>query len=371
VAGAKARRFLWLGVLLALLAGLAVAGFLAHENAASAAKPPQGSGIVGQTATARTPQNLSELLALKPSELGGVDIALMNLLCAERLPVAEDFRTRPCLDTLDQCAKWVESETKRHLYRLQRNPAEFNNSEGYFRVLMLITVLQQDFKVRYNPARIASPESPEPDAAFFADSKELFLHGIVGSRAMGTCISMPVFYVAVGRRLGYPMRLVTARAHLFARWESADGKERFNIEGTNQGLNTPEDNFYRKWPYPITEDEIRSGYYLKSLTPAEELAIFLQTRGHCLRVAGFFGDARGAYLQAQALAPQWPENQVFLAMINRTMSSRPVSHAELDAIADYANRLNEFNRQMMQTRGQAQPAASPAMPPMPPITVRQ
>jgi hypothetical protein len=164
------------------------------------------------------------------------------------------------------------------------------------------------------------------------------------------------------------MKLATARDHLFARWESTDGKERFNIEGTNQGLSTPDDDYYKKWPYPITNEEIRSGWYLKSLTPSEEVAIFLQTRGHCLRVAGFFGEARAAYQQAQALAPNRPENQVFLASMDRTMAPRTFSHAELDAMADYANRLNEYNRQIMQTRGQVQAGASPVMPPAPPIS---
>ena len=98
-AGAKARRFVWLGVLFSLLAGLAVGCFLAYKNAASGAKPPQGTGIVGRTASAKQPQNLSELLALKPGELGGVDIALMNMLCAERLPGADDLRIQPCFRT--------------------------------------------------------------------------------------------------------------------------------------------------------------------------------------------------------------------------------------------------------------------------------
>lgn len=361
---------MWLGVVFFLLAGLAAVVLLAHGNAVSGAKHAQGWSIVSRTASTKEPQNFSELLALRHDELGGVDLALMNMLCAQGLPGADDLRIQPCLDTLDQWAKWVESETKRHLYRFQRNPSGFNNSEGYFRVLMLITVLQQDFKVRYNPARITSPESPEPDAAFFGDSRDLFLHGIAGPRAMGTCISMPVLYVAVGRRLGYPLKLVAARDPLFARWESADGKDRFNIEGTNQGLNMPEDDFYKRWPYPMTEQEVRSGCYLKSLTPAEELAIFLQTRGHCLRVAGFSGEARGAYLRAEALAPQRPENQVSLALINRTMSPRTLSHAELDAMAEQANAMNQRNRQMMQTRGQPQPGASPGMTLTPPVTFK-
>jgi len=55
----------------------------------------------------------------------------------------------------------------------------------------------------------------------FKNSRDLFLHGMVGSDNGGTCVSMPVLYVAVGRRLGYPMRLVLAKAHVFARWDDA------------------------------------------------------------------------------------------------------------------------------------------------------
>ena len=75
-------------------------------------------------------------------------------------------------------------------------------------------------------------------------------------------------------------------------------------------------------------------------------------------------------MRAEALAPERPENQVFLAFINRTMSPRTLSHAELDAMAEQANAMNEFNRQMMQTRGQPQPGASPVMPPTPPVTFK-
>jgi len=190
----------------------------------------------------------------------------------------------------------------------------------------------------------------------------LFLHGIVGSRAMGTCVSLPVFYAAVGRRLGYPMKLVTTRDHLFARWESVDGKDRFNIEGTNQGLNSPDDDYYKTWPRVLTDEEIRSGGYLKSLTPAGELAAFLQTRANCLRVAGFFDGASAAYQQVQALAPRLSESQVFPASDGHERR-RTFSNAELDAMADYANRVNEFNSPSMQL----QPGLSQPLSPTPPM----
>ena len=179
----------------------------------------------------------------------------------------------------------------------------------------MVTVLQQDFHVRYNPERIQGPD--------FRDSRDLFLHGLLGSSfnsqpstlnlPHGTCVSMPVLYVAVGRRLGYPLKLVTTKAHLFARWESPDGKERFNIEATSQGLNCFPDEYYRTWPVPLTEGEVRSGQYLKSLTPAEELAVFLSARGHCLEAAGRLPEAQLAHAHAHALAPASPVYLAFLA----------------------------------------------------------
>ena len=75
----------------------------------------------------------SELLALKPGQLGGVDIALMNMLCAERLPGADDLRIQPCFRTCSISGReWVESETKRHLYRFPAQPRRVQTCRGLF-----------------------------------------------------------------------------------------------------------------------------------------------------------------------------------------------------------------------------------------------
>jgi hypothetical protein len=300
------------------------------------------------------PGILKELLALSPAQLEQCDIARMNLLCGSGLPGSESLNMDDCLATLDQWAAHVKSETDRNFHQFRDNPGNFNNSEGYFRALLLIGVLQQDFNVHYNPARITSPSAPEPDSVFFADSKDLFLHGLTGSQATGTCISLPVLYVAVGHRLGYPMKLVTAKAHLFARWESADGRERFNIEATGQGLSTPGDNDYKKWPFPMTDQEIKANSYLKSLTAAEDLSIFLETRGHCLRVARRLAEAREAYVDAQALTPQWPDHKLFLTSLEpgefqsrATPSIHPVRPLP-DSMA-IVESITEHNRRMMET----------------------
>jgi regulator of sirC expression with transglutaminase-like and TPR domain len=83
----------------------------------------------------------------------------------------------------------------------------------------MAVVMYEDFGIRYNPDRIAISGNLDPNDRFFADSRDIFLHGLVGNRRMGTCSSMSVLYAAIGRRLGYPLKLATTKAHLFLRWE--------------------------------------------------------------------------------------------------------------------------------------------------------
>jgi hypothetical protein len=233
-------------------------------------------------------------------------ILAANLLCAQDLPGADTLDPRQAALVLAEWSSKVAAETERYMYKFRSSPAEYQNSEAYFRVLVMITVLQQDFHVHYNADQIEAPS--------FADSRDLFLHGILGEKRQGTCVSMPVLYVAVGRRLGYPMKLVTTKAHLFARWERPDGKEKLNIEATNQGLNCYLDDYYLNWPVPMTDEEVRRGHYLQSLTPEEELAVFLSARGHCLEANGRLPEAQLAHAQAHVLVPENPAYLAFLVV---------------------------------------------------------
>src|ERR1035441_10188027 len=86
-----------------------------------------------------------------------------------------------------------------------------------------------------------------------------------------------------------PLKLLTTKGHLFVRWEG--GGERFNIEATGRGVNRFEDDYYRHWPFEISKAEEAAEGYLKSLSPAEELAVFLSIRGMCLRESGRLAEA--------------------------------------------------------------------------------
>lgn len=237
---------------------------------------------------------------MSPERLAQVDIAAMNLLCAQGLPHAEQLEMESCFRRLDEWAALVRLGTDRQMHQFRAQPDRWDNSEGVFHMDMLVALLQLRLKVQYDEQR-KSPDISEPE--FFADSRSLFLHGLLSDARVGTCASLPVLYVAVGRRLGYPLKLVSTARHLFARWESTDGKERFNIEATNRGLNTHPDSYYRSWPFNVTDADVTAEGYLRSLTPREELAKFLALRQSCLMSHRLIFDAAQVLVTANQLAP--------------------------------------------------------------------
>jgi Transglutaminase-like superfamily len=247
------------------------------------------------------PTSLPELLSTSPARLADVPVAELNLLCARGLCATNEPDLQRYGATLDAWAARIRSETERHQYRFERNPAEFENSAGFFRMLMLCVVLGEDYGIHYDARRQAGPADSRTDDGFFADPSSVFLHGLLEPERKGTCSSLPVLYVAVGRQLGYPLKLVTTRGHLFVRWDGEG--ERFNVEATARGLSRFDDDYYRHWPFEVSAAEEAAEGYLKSLTASEELAVFLSIRGMCLREQGRLSEARESFAAAAQLAP--------------------------------------------------------------------
>jgi hypothetical protein len=281
------------------------------------------------------PATLGKLLRLPPAALSNLSICELNLLCATGLSADNEPDIKQCLATIDSWAQHVRSETDRHLYRYERNPAEFDNSPGYFRMLMLAVVLADDYGVHYDPERRGGPEAARIDDGFFADPRKVFLHGLLGPERVGTCSSLPVLYVAVGRQLGYPLKLVPTKGHLFVRWEGAG--ERFNVEATSRGSNRFDDDHYRHWPLEITPAEEQTEGYLQSLTPAAELSAFLSIRGSCLREAGRLPEAAESFAAAARLSPQCHGYQALLADLQTTLARQTASAASSRISTDQHN----------------------------------
>jgi hypothetical protein len=257
------------------------------------------SGLAATSANANSspapvfkqPTNLTALLALPLSDLDKVDAGLINILCAEGLPGSEGLNVAKCLDALDLWAQRVKIETQRHFYRFAEHPELFCHSLAYYQMQMLGDVLVNDLRMRYDPQRVEASKrglrSPNAVAAFFMDSKDIFLSGLLDGDHYGTCASMPFLYVAVGRRLGYPVNLAATEEHLYARCEDANG-EHLNVEATAVSrFKTPPDEYYRDMvTAPDRDAEIAQAGWLRPLSNREIVGHSLVARAACLRSAG-------------------------------------------------------------------------------------
>jgi len=369
------RHAFWIGITAFAVATIAATRYLpgSGANQAPTVVTPAVPTPEPVKPTVQKAFTLDKLLAMPVEQLADVDIAEMNLLCAKGLPGAENLDVAHAMARLDGWAAMVKLDTERHLYRFVQNPGNYENSEGYFRMLSLITVLQGDLDVRYNPERIREID--------FRRSQDLFIHGMIDSDNGGTCVSMPVIYTAVARRLGYPVKLVLTKAHVFCRWDEPG--DRVNVEATNQGLNTYPDDYYLTWPMKVSKVEAERNRYLVSLSPGEELACFLASRGHCLMGNGQPQEALAAYTAAHRLAPETPVYlawaQETRAKLNPAVAGRrpagmrvPMVYRNTDPLAEI-ERINAINRANMQrTHPQVPGVPQPPSPygPQPPDPYR-
>ena len=76
------------------------------------------------------------------------------------------------------------------------------------------------------------------------------------------------------------------------------------MEGSGDGIASHPDEFYRTWPRAWEPTDEPGGWYLKSMSPAEELAGFLATRASCLEDNGRLADAIQSLVWAVQLVPK-------------------------------------------------------------------
>lgn len=281
-----------------------------------------------------------KLLEMKPEQLAKQDIGEVNLAVGDGLPSSEKIDVPAALKQMDEWAQLVAFQLKRNRGLWEDTPAQFGFSEAKYKTYILAMTLQEDAGIKYAP-EIAQqydektlkekyPDVPYGPALIqFAMSKSKskekasykFISGFFGSgEKIGTCTSMAVLYAAVGRRLGMPIKIVKTAGHVFTRWD--DGKEKFNFEATN-GFEFHDDEFYKSWPLKVYPQDIEEYGYLKSLTPSEELALFLKERSSVLDANGRVLEAMLAMAQANLIEPKQETTRSALYYLARRYFDRP------------------------------------------------
>jgi len=286
------------------LFGCLVMGIYLVSGVASGQQPS-----VASSPSFQQPKTLAALLQVPSDQIQNVEMARMNLLCAEGLVGSDQLDVEKDLAIIDQWATQADQDLQRFTPLYHTHPEKFPDvhSESEWKMYVLFGFLRERQGIGYNPelkalfAKGYGYIEDHPDE-FRQDALDTFLNGIV-ERRMGVCSSMPAIFVAVGRRLGYPLYYVHTKGHSFVRWD--DGKERFNVETTRSFFTTPHDDYYERWPYRISKQDQADFGYLKNQTPQQMLAGFLQDRCACLYASGRIKEGNQTFEVAAALVPEF------------------------------------------------------------------
>jgi len=89
----------------------------------------------------------------------------------------------------------------------------------------------------------------------------------------GSCLTMPLLYIAVAQELDWPIYPVVVQNHIFLRYVTPDGGE-INIEATSGG-GSYSDSWYAK-RFEVSDQAIKNGTYMKTNSYKEMVGILLQ-----------------------------------------------------------------------------------------------
>lgn len=98
-----------------------------------------------------------------------------------------------------------------------------------------------------------------------------YLNGILDTKK-GSCVTLPLLYLAIAQRLGYPVYPVSVPQHFFLRYVDTQLKNQ-NIEASGGGGYVPDDEYIEV--LQVSKKALKNGAYLRTLTYREYLADLL------------------------------------------------------------------------------------------------
>ena len=244
-----------------------------------------------------TASEIEKLLTLPEDK---VDIGIVALTFAKEFyPDIDVAAYSAKIDTLAGKVRWLAKDTQ--------DPER--------RIRVLNTVLFRQEGIHY-------------DRSPFSRSRQnyYFLNGILDTK-QGLCYTMPLLYVAVAQRLGYPIYPVSAPDHMFVRYANPAFKEQ-NIEVTSGGKYFSDDEYVED--FAVSSQGRASGSYLRTLSYREFLGEIVAANAYFY---GLRGDNRKSiryYELAIRLNPRYADHHSNLATVyqrlSQTLSGEQAKH---------------------------------------------
>ncbi|HAL45237.1 MAG: hypothetical protein A2Y12_18680 [Planctomycetes bacterium GWF2_42_9] len=195
-----------------------------------------GIPSVGVCRSNYSPNSIEEVLKLDNEN---IDLASSVLLVSKRWN--NQLNSTYYIDTIDRLAQSVREKVGPGA-NYRKTCDAINNLLFY----------QMGFKA------IDSADNPD----------DLFLNTVIDNKR-GYCLSLSILYLAIGERLDLPLYGVVAPGHFFVRCD--DGKNSFNIETTQMGVNALDSHYAQKFNAPNNGSQ---GVYMRNLTKKETIGCF-------------------------------------------------------------------------------------------------
>lgn len=220
---------------------------------------------------------LESLAAMSDAELGKVDPIVVNLVVARGITGWEKLDIKKYVKQVDEWAAKI-NEASNIAEQYERDTELYKHSPKLWRAGGMAIALAGSLGHIHYTTENLSPAHPE----------QSFVNGLIDTQR-GTCASMPILFLGVAHRLGWPMHAVVSRDHMWTRWDEGepgpnDGKEYFNLEATDAAskdgmgkFSSPSDEEMAKF-VGTPRELIDNGSDFGSLTPRQTLAVYLQAR---------------------------------------------------------------------------------------------
>jgi hypothetical protein len=169
-----------------------------------------------------------------------IDLALANWLVAADVPQFRDMTRQKYFVQLDDMVAQVRQDMER-MKKVAESRGKGPNDPNTLCGIFCNAIIKLQFA--YAEELRQETLTPALMKGLYSDADNIFLAGLFRTHR-GSCVSMPLIYIVIGRRLGLPVHLVAIGRHYFIRWE--EPRYRMNIESTivDRVSVTPDDSVY-------------------------------------------------------------------------------------------------------------------------------